>query len=70
MKRFIRNIVSATLVLGLVAVGAATTTACSSSKSSTAKEGKMYKPKKSKSTVVNRNYKLKGQRNKASYHKL
>ncbi|MBR5784376.1 MAG: hypothetical protein IKY43_04325 [Bacteroidales bacterium] len=69
MKRFIRNIVSATLVLGLVAVGATTTTACSSSKS-TAKEGKMYKAQKSKSTVVNRNYKLKGKRNKASYHKL
>ncbi len=62
MKKVFKNIISATLVVGLLSVCGAITSSCSSSK----KAGNMYKVETKKSSKVNRNYKVKGNKKKHS----
>ena len=56
MRKVFKNIVSATLMVGLLLVCGATASSCSSSK----KAGNMYKTEIKKSSKVNRNYKVRG----------
>ena len=51
-----KNIVSTTLMVGLLLVCGATVSSCSSSK----KAGTMYKVESKKSTMINKNFKVKG----------
>jgi hypothetical protein len=56
IKKVFKNIVSATLMVGLLLVCGATVSSCSSSK----KAGTMYKVESKKSTMINKNFKVKG----------
>ena len=62
IRKVLKNIVSATLMVGLLLVCGATASSCSSSK----KAGNMYKVEKKKSSMINRNFKVKG--NKKNYY--
>ena len=56
IRKVFKNIVSATLMVGLLLVCGATASSCSSSK----KAGNMYKVEMKKSSKVNKNYRVRG----------
>lgn len=62
MKKIAKALLSLVLLVGLFGVFGATTTSCSSSE-------KMYTSKKTRSKVINRNYRMRGtnSRNSSTY---
>ncbi|MBR4300828.1 MAG: hypothetical protein IKT84_02785 [Bacteroidales bacterium] len=60
IKRISKNVVYATLIIGLMSICSVTTTSCSSSK------GSMYKTDSKSSSMVHKTYRVKGNKKKNS----